>query len=500
MIAAVLLTYCGSGSAPSSKDDIKADAKTDISELLETELLPFETEQEEETADTEPEEQLLCDTEPFQFGCPCKSNDECASFSCMWTMNGKICTKQCAAEACPKGWECASVTVGGELYYWCVPQFLFVCSPCETDSDCFSEFSATGAKCLSKGKDGKFCGGDCSKYGECPDGYKCEDIEGSKQCVPESGECTCTPFAIEHQKKTNCYKENSFGKCEGLRVCTTGGLTPCDADEPMDEICDNKDNNCNGKIDEVEGKFDCKIEKPGIGTCPGKGDCINGKLLCEPLIPGTPKPEVCNGIDDDCNGKTDDGICYDGNDCTKDICDQGSGKCVFEAMEGDCNDQNACTLNDHCQGGQCLAGKMKNCDDSNTCTDDSCDTKTGDCLHTKKNSGTCDDGDKCTIGDSCKDGQCISGTPKTCVPDTPCLKDGFCSKTDGQCHFTNNDGLKCDDGDDCKVNDVCSGGQCVGPDSYCYQPGAQTNCAPGSIITACTCVVILSPTCLCLCL
>lgn len=46
-----------------------------------------------------------------------------------------------------------------------------------------------------------------------------------------------------------------------------------------------------------------------------------------------------------------------------------------------CEDDDLCTFNDTCSGGLCT-GDPKNCDDNQLCTTDTCDPKTGMCLHT----------------------------------------------------------------------------------------------------------------------
>jgi len=74
-----------------------------------------------------------------------------------------------------------------------------------------------------------------------------------------------------------------------------------------------------------------------------------------------------------------------------------------------CNDGNACTTNDMCVGGVCTGGAPPNCDDTNVCTSDSCDTVMG-CVHTNLTGNACDDGDDCTVSDMCSAGMC-DGTP-----------------------------------------------------------------------------------------
>jgi slime mold repeat-containing protein len=62
------------------------------------------------------------------------------------------------------------------------------------------------------------------------------------------------------------------------------------------------------------------------------------------------------------------------------------------------------------------------CDDSNICTDDSCDSSTGGCIYTQ-NTAPCEDGNigGCTQNDTCSGGVCVGG-PEGCPGSAdPCL-------------------------------------------------------------------------------
>jgi hypothetical protein len=89
----------------------------------------------------------------------------------------------------------------------------------------------------------------------------------------------------------------------------------CDDTNPnvhprMTEVCDGVDNDCDGQTDEtfnVGGS--CSI---GTGVCATPGELVcsaTGDLVCNAT--GTPgSPEICDGVDNDCDGQTDeDDVC-----------------------------------------------------------------------------------------------------------------------------------------------------------------------------------------------
>ncbi len=147
--------------------------------------------------------------------------------------------------------------------------------------------------------------------------------------------------------------------------------------------------------------------------------------------------------------------CDDGDPCTQDECGS-AGLCVHLPATGTCTDGNACTTADHCVAGKCV-GDPTNCDDKDTCTTDSCDQKTG-CAHLPLDGTPCDDGDGCTLNDLCHAGVCGTGLPPTCDDKNSCTDDTCDLKTG--CSFVNN--VKpCSDGNPCTEGDTCGGGACL---------------------------------------
>ena len=128
-----------------------------------------------------------------------------------------------------------------------------------------------------------------------------------------------------------------------------------------------------------------------------------------------PQLEVAGGVNGSrCgNGQIDPGeTCDDGNLVDDDCC---SANCRLSADGAGCTD------------------------DGNPCTGDRCNG-TGQCEHVNL-TGRCSDGDSCTAGDTCVDGQCVGAL----LPDdTPC-----------------------DDGNACTTGEKCSGGTCAAPPVVC---------------------------------
>ena len=121
------------------------------------------------------------------------------------------------------------------------------------------------------------------------------------------------------------------------------------------------------------------------------------------------------------------GDCDDGNECTVDgcgttACSPPGSSCTPAFLTGPtCDDDSACTLGDTCSGGACVGAPIL-CNDSNGCTDDSCDPLTG-CTHTP-NTNPCNDHNVCTVNDVCSGGSCTAGPPRTCGACETCVQFG----------------------------------------------------------------------------
>lgn len=187
------------------------------------------------------------------------------------------------------------------------------------DNDCDGTIDRVKRECYSgpKGTAGQ---------GQCKKGFQlCDKGKWSKGCQDEvtpGGSEVCDDKGIDENcdGKANegcrCFNKatqpcgSSVGACiAGTQTCKGGRWESCiGATTATKEVCNGKDDDCDGKTDEEnpDGGADCSVQGK-LGPCAkGKQTCQNGSLAC--VSQANAKPEVCNGKDDDCDGQIDNGV------------------------------------------------------------------------------------------------------------------------------------------------------------------------------------------------
>jgi hypothetical protein len=162
-----------------------------------------------------------------------------------------------------------------------------------------------------------------------------QKLVGNGECRAGSQQCEVTP------------EGTFFGECLGQV-------------KPGTEICNNRDDDCNGMIDDGIVLGTCDSNAPGACRF-GTTICDQGIIRCQTTEPA---PEVCDNQDNDCDGMIDEG--------TDELCYPPSTTgCTAPTQSGE-----AWTCKGVCTPGKrvCEGGKLKDCagertpDSSDGCT------------------------------------------------------------------------------------------------------------------------------------
>jgi formylglycine-generating enzyme required for sulfatase activity len=203
------------------------------------------------------------------------------------------------------------------------------------------------------------CEGEVRPAAETCDGTD-EDCDGrtDEGLLNACGACGPVPAEACNRADDDCDGATDEGV---LNACGACGAVP-------QELCNALDDDCDGELDEAFPRLgeDCVV---GVGACRRQGTYVCDGLdqdACS-VRPGPAEAELCNGQDDDCDGRSDEGdlrqVCYDGPAGSEDtgVCQVG-----FQACEG---------------------GRFGACQDQIVPTDEACDGDDTDC------DGEVDEGD-----------------------------------------------------------------------------------------------------------
>ncbi len=340
-------------------------------------------------------------------GTPCDDSNECTT-----------------ADVCESG-----ICVGGSTLVCDEETGACTTGTCEPETGCVYTTSDDGAVCELG----------CFTEAACESG-ECTPVEGSQiqcpspsepclaawQCDPQSGQCTVPIFGPEG---TDCDSDQdvcTLEKCDGAGECVdTGEVNTCAA-EQANNLCWTW--TCNKKAGCLQTLF---LEG---GNCEDNNGCTIGDTCVKTEL----GQEACVGTPVDTE---------DGNPCT-------DGKCVNGVVEQVILDGIACDPNSECspQGvcdtGTCIPNSICECT-----TDSDCPPPPNPCA----GEPFCDTSGatpKCAVE---------PGTAVACPPASKLCYENKCSPALGTCQeVLAPAGSSCDDGEPCTIDQTCAGGLCQG--------------------------------------
>lgn len=454
------------------------------------------------------------------FGEACDDDTDCASVVCHDVGDGaRVCTRTCDFD-CPDGYACRTVSHDGNDLRVCMLAEPNLCETCTTDEDCGDD----GDLCVQLTA-GRFCAIDCaSDPTVCAVGFTCQQVVSvderpRRQCLPVNGVCCVDADGDRHGVGDGC----SGADCDDSEPTIFDGNP---------EVCDGRDNNCAGGVD--DGPRDCDPALCELGAlgyyerpadeCTGAGGCVQqpaalcGRYTCDG---GGEDGDRCATA---CDGEVD-AKCIPAAHCDAAVCldDLANGAACDEASDcasGHCENGFCCADGDCCQvASDCptFGTFAPVCDTPATCQGSRGAAVCNANFECTTQSGVPDDSacTATTVANDCgwwlpiactgATSQTAPACPTTCTTSAECDAGGWCDPASRTCREDLDDGAACgvDDGrcksGHCQNGFCCAGGDCCAaatdcPASYASPPVCTSPVACDGEADVATCVASICGT------
>jgi hypothetical protein len=319
---------------------------------------------------------------------------------------------------------------------------------------------------------------------------RCQGVDGWGRCqgdvTPDDEQCNALDDDCDGQTDEGydlgqlCRRGRGDCQAEGVFVCDDAGGQRCDAQpgRPRGEVCDGRDNDCDGEVDngvlnrcgacgqepdevcdgddnDCDGQTDegvlnrCGMcgQEPAE-ACDGQDNDCDGQtdegVLNRCGMCGQEPPEECNGRDDDCDGDIDEGVernaCGECGPLPNEVCDGEDNDCDRQVDEGVVNACGECgeVPREECNGrdddcdGDVDEGVANACGDCGPVPDEVCDGANDEDCDGVVDEGfnpDCTDCQEPCNGprvDRCVSGRCVCGPlGRRCAENERC-RDGAC--------------------------------------------------------------------------
>jgi hypothetical protein len=332
------------------------------------------------------------------------------------------------------------------------------------------------------------------------------DSEVAKDCEKSGSTRVLCQADTDCQASERCAGNSGFCVPRSAALCPTSSCTKTSA---VDDSCNGVDDDCDGVIDD---DFVGHATPCGAGACSAMGMtmCVNG-VVQDSCRPGSPLPgndATCNQVDDDCDGRVDEGFVSAPTSCGLGVCgNTGVTSCSQGVIVDSCLPGNALDVTDttcdgidddcdgiidddfagvatHCGVGvcantgttQCVAGQeVSSCQPGlpTASSDTECNGLDDDC------NGAVDDAfvsaaSSCGVGVCASTGvtRCVAGILRdTCKVGAPTASvDETCNGLDDDCNGAVDDAYK-------PFATTCGYGAC--------QRSGRTSCNSGHVVDSC---------------